>query len=75
MAINRPPREVVQTIETTRREIQNATQKIVIIEAIQARRILENGQLSYDNRFTDVTFVVSDPNIGYNLVENTQLNL
>lgn len=75
MELNVPPREAVRTVETTRREIQNATNKIVIIESIQARRILQNGQLSYDERYSDVTFVVSDPNNGYNLVLNTELNL
>ena len=75
MEVNVPPRDAVRDIETTRREIQIATGKIVIIESIQARRILQSGQLSYDERYSDVTFVVSDPNNGYNLVLNTELNL
>ncbi|KAK3089813.1 hypothetical protein FSP39_006721 [Pinctada imbricata] len=72
---NVPPETSLANLENIRQKLQNGTNKIVLIEKVTARRDLLNGQLNYDERYSDITFVISDQNRGYQLAENTDSSL
>lgn len=67
---NQNPSQALNNLETIRRSLQNATNKIVLIESVTAGRILAADKiLGYDETRTDVTFVIADQLQGYVLLE------
>jgi len=69
---NTPMTNVVEQQEDYRRSLQNATDHVVIIEKIEAKRIdtITNGQLTVQQQSTDVTFVLALPTAPFTLRQN-----